>query len=213
MSLIFSSRHGPGSSVTRHPHRRHLDYWQIPALTQIAISVSLPVMTVRTCQSPARALALKACGHKQSNDLSAATCSSALDLHEFTRRNDGNSRCVGFVRIDVHFRERIVIHAHEGPSEGKGAIVVTDANVDVLAVFNAETLCVDGVGVDVPGRDDKAVRGEASGGSLDRDLRGSLELSAIANGHLDPEREAVGARHFNLRAMAQRSEYGDTLES
>src|SRR5690606_3683900 len=138
--------------------------------------------------------------------------SIASDLHEFTRRDDFNPSCVCLVGIDVHFRERVGTHAHQSPAEGEAAILVADAHVDILPVLDAEALRVGGVGVDVPGRDDEAVGGEASGGPLDRDLRCSLDPAAVAHGHVDAEREAVGARNFDLRALAQRSEDRDTFE-
>src|SRR5690606_25894030 len=120
---------------------------------------------------------------------------------------------IGLISVDVHLSERVLADPYQCLAEGQRAIVVADADVDILAVPNAEPRRLGGIGMDVPCRDDEPVGGEASGRPLDRDLRCSFEPAAVPHRHVDTEREAVGARYFDLRALAQRSEYGDTLKS
>src|SRR5690606_24785918 len=138
--------------------------------------------------------------------------SVASNLYQFARCSHFDPCSVGLIGVDVHFREGVLAHPYQSPAEGQCAIFVVDADVDIFAVLDPQSRSIGGIGMDVPCRDDEAVGDEASGRPLDRDLRRSLKPAAVPHRHVDAEREAVGARNFDLRALAQRSEDRDTFE-
>ena len=115
---------------------------------------------------------------------------------------------VALIGVDVNLQLGILVLTDQQIFKGHRTLGTLDLEGHKLAVFDAVVSAIAGVDMHMPSRPDHSlVQLDGSGWTDQNATRGSLDVTAVSDRSVDPQRDRIGESQLNLTGLARRPQY------